>query len=169
MNTFSRLEYKHDLRSTINTQVAIQKLPYSHQVDWSKHCAQHQIEFSSLEQFAKWLPLTAQTFKNFEPFSRNKLGKNYSTHNRGTILLDMIQITSKEHQDMCPRKTRVPQCGQLRNLTKNIVNTKASSRVPEAATIRRPKRSSNQQSFKVSVRGRQPQNIHVQKIQKHVR
>ena len=80
MNTFTHLEYEHHLKSTMNTQVAIQKLPYSQLVDWSKHCAQHQIESPSLEQFAEWLSLTAQTFEKLEPFSRNKLSKNDSTN-----------------------------------------------------------------------------------------
>ena len=113
VNTFTRLEYKHDLKSTMNTQVAIQKLPYSQLVDWSKLCAQHQIESPSLEQFAEWLSLTAQAFENLEPFSRNKLGKNDSTNfsQYGNNHTDMTQITSKEHQDMYPRKTRVPPCG----------------------------------------------------------
>ena len=82
VNTFTSLEYEHDLKSTMNTQVAIQKLPYSQLVDWSKHCAQHQIESPSLEQFAEWLSLTAQTFENLEPFSRNKLGRNDSSNPR---------------------------------------------------------------------------------------
>ena len=85
MNIFTRLEYEHDLKSTLNFQVAIQKLPYSQLVDWSKPCAQHQIESPSLEQFAEWLSLTAQTFENLEPFSRNKLGKNDSTIPRSTL------------------------------------------------------------------------------------
>ena len=85
VNTFTRLEYEHDLKSTLNTQVAIQKLPYSQLVDWSKHCAQHQIESPSLEQFAEWLSLTAQTFENLEPFSRNKLGKNDSSNPRSNL------------------------------------------------------------------------------------
>ena len=55
VNTFTRLEYKHDLKSTMNTQVAIQKLPFSQLVDSSKNCPQHQIESPSLEQFAEWL------------------------------------------------------------------------------------------------------------------
>ena len=76
VNTFTRLEYKNDLKTTMNTQVAIQKLPYSQLVDWSKHCAQDQIESPSLEQFAERLSLTAQIFENLEPFFRNKLGKN---------------------------------------------------------------------------------------------
>ena len=78
VNTFTRMEYEHDLKSTMNTQVAIQKLPYSQLVDWSKHSAQHQIESPSLKQFAECLSLTPQTFENLEPFSRNKLGKNDS-------------------------------------------------------------------------------------------
>ena len=85
MNTFTRLEYEHDLKSTMNTQVAIQKLLYSQLVDWSKHCAQHQIESPSLEQFAEWLSLTAQTFENLKPFSRNKLGENDSPNPRSNL------------------------------------------------------------------------------------
>ena len=133
MNTFTRLEYEHDLKSTMNTQVAIQKLPYSQLVDWSEHCAQHQIESPSLEQFAEWLSLTAQTFENKNLFLEKSWAKMTQQirgaifHNMGTITLDMIQITFKEHQDMYPPKTRIPTCGPLRNLTKNVVNTKDSS------------------------------------------
>ena len=39
----------------------------------------------SLEQFAEWLSLTAQTFENLEPFSRNKLGKNDSPNPRSNL------------------------------------------------------------------------------------
>ena len=85
MNTFTRLEYENDLKSTIITQVAIQKLPYSQLVVWSKHCAQHQIESPSLEQFVEGLSLTAQTSENLEPFSRNKLGKYDSTNPRSNL------------------------------------------------------------------------------------
>ena len=64
----------------MTNQVATQKLPYSQLVDWSKHCVQYQIEYPSLEQFAEWLSLTAQTFENLQPYSRNKLGKSDSTN-----------------------------------------------------------------------------------------
>ena len=85
VNTFTRLEYEHDLKSTMNTQVAIHKLPYTQLVYWSKLSAQHQIESPSLEQFAEWLSLTAQTFKNLETFSWNELGKNDSTNQRSNL------------------------------------------------------------------------------------
>ena len=79
------MEYEHDFKSTMKTIIATQKLLYSQPVDWSKHCAQHQIESPSLEQFAEWLSLTAQTFGILEPFSRNKLGKNDSTFPRSNL------------------------------------------------------------------------------------
>ena len=70
----------------INFQVAIQRLPYSQIVDWSKHCAHHQIESPSLEQFAEWLSLTAQTFENLKHFYQNKLSQNDSTNPRSNLL-----------------------------------------------------------------------------------
>ena len=79
LNDFTRLDYKHDLKSAINTQVALQKLSYSQLVDRSKHCEQNQIKSASLKQFVELFSLTADTFENFKPFFKNKLTKNGAT------------------------------------------------------------------------------------------
>ena len=79
LDDFTHLDYKHDLQSAMNTQVALQKLSYGQLVEWSKHCEKNQIKSASLKQFVEWFFLTADTFENFKPFFQNKLTKNGAT------------------------------------------------------------------------------------------
>ena len=129
--TFTRLEYEHYLKSTMNTQVAIQKLPYNQLIDWSKHGAQNQMESSSLEQFAEWL-FNCRNLRELRTLfpkqaDQKRLNKSWTQSLiMGMPTLDMLKINFKVHQDTYPRKARVPSCSQFQLLIKNAVKIKDS-------------------------------------------
>ena len=135
----------------MHTQVAIQKLPYSQLINGSKHCAQNQIESHSLQQFAEWLSLTDETFKNLEPLSQIQLSKINSTnpgrhnshygHAHSRYAQNHIQGTSRYVSTQSRSSAMQPISSPIENAVEIEDNLKFQK---SATTVRRrTERSSN--------------------------
>ena len=177
VSTLTRLEFKLDLKSKMNTQVPVQKLPYSQLVDWSNCFAQTHIESPPFEQFGEWSSSTAETLKNLELFPKtswanrlNNPGRNHSQygHADSRYAIDQLQATAR--YVFTQGKSSVMQ--PISTFKKeNQSKSKTVEEFQKSATTlrRRTKRSSNLQGFKVSIWGRRPKSIYFWKMQKLVR
>ena len=83
VDTFTQLNFLHDIHSTVNLTSALSKLPADVRLNWNRHVLSQNIKDPSLRNFALWLQNFATACRDsFIPFSdTNHNGRSSSSTN----------------------------------------------------------------------------------------
>ena len=108
VDTFTQLNFLHDLHSTVNLTSALSKLPADVRLNWNRHVLSQNIIDPSLRNFAPWLQNFATACRDsFIPFSdTNHNGRSSSStnaraqgHNSKTPF-----VKPSSQSSLCPEK-----------------------------------------------------------------